>query len=64
MEIPFLTALVGQVVVGAGALGLFWLTGLIVVLRGTVPADRPRIIDAYGRAFPRRRGRTARDSSQ
>jgi hypothetical protein len=63
VEVPFLAALIGPVAIGAVALGLVWLTGLIVVLRGTIPVDRPRIIDAYGRAFPRRRGHPAVDAS-
>ena len=42
---------------GVGVLGLVWLLGLVVVLRGTAPSDRARIIDAYGRAFLGRRGR-------
>lgn len=29
-----------------------WLVGLVVVLRGTSPADRPKILNAYARAFP------------
>ena len=42
--------------VSAGVIAGVWLLGLIVVLRGTTPAERPRIIAAYGRAWPGRWG--------
>ena len=44
---------VGLVVMG-------WLLGLIVSLRGSAPRERARIIEAYGRALPGRRGRAPR----
>lgn len=35
--------------------GLIWITGLVVALRGAPPAERADIITAYGKAFPWRR---------
>ncbi|SNQ48939.1 Glycosyl transferase [Frankia canadensis] len=46
--------------VSAGVIAGVWLLGLIVVLRGTTPAERPRITAAYGRAG---RAHTARGRS-
>ncbi len=42
---------------GFGLVVAVWLMGLIVVLRGTTPPERVRIIEAYGRAFPGQRDR-------
>lgn len=62
MDLHGLGALLAQVpywtlLLGVGAIpGLLWLLGLAIVLRRTAPSDRARIIDAYGRALPWRRG--------
>lgn len=58
VELPIAMSSVGQVGVIVGgvvavASMLVWLAGLLIVLRGSRPEDRPRILRAYACCQPR-----------
>jgi preprotein translocase subunit SecY len=46
--------------VGVVAVCLAWLVGLALALHGTLPRERARILEAYGRAIPGLRERGPR----